>query len=110
MDVAIVGGGPAGLLLAARGADAGLAVLVVDERALLGEPTHCNGVISLETAELTKVPDDVILKRLDHARLHSPSGRSCEIAWVGDEREQILAIDRGAFDRMLAEQATEAGV
>src|SRR5215475_14169762 len=65
MDVAIVGGGPAGLLLAARCADAGLDVLVLEEHTLLGEPTHCTGVISLETAELTKVPDDVILKRVD---------------------------------------------
>lgn len=109
MDVAIVGGGPAGLLVAARCAEAGLDVLLFEEDAVIGEPTHCTGVISLETAELAKVPDEVVLKRLGRARLHAPSGRTCDILWDGDGHEQILAIDRAAFDRGLAARAAEAG-
>ncbi len=109
MDVAIVGGGPAGLLVAARCAEAGLDVLLSEEDPVIGEPAHCTGVISLETAELAKVPDEIILQRLGRARLHAPGGRSCDIAWEGDGREQILAIDRAAFDRALAARAAEAG-
>src|SRR5438128_1718470 len=110
MDVAVVGGGPAGLLAATRCAEAGLDVLLFEEDPLIGEPTHCTGVISLETADLAKVPDEIILSRLGRARLHAPSGRSCEIVWEGDDREQILVIDRGAFDRGLAARAADAGV
>ena len=109
MDVAIVGGGPAGLLVAARCAEAGLDVLLSEEDPVIGEPAHCTGVISLETAELAKVPDEIILQRPGRARLHAPGGRSCDIAWEGDGREQILAIDRAAFDRALAARAAEAG-
>jgi geranylgeranyl reductase family protein len=109
MDVAIVGGGPAGLLVAARCAEAGLDVLLFEADAVIGEPTHCTGVISLETAELAKVPDEIILQRLGRARLRAPGGRSCDIAWDGDGREQILAIDRAAFDQGLAARAAEAG-
>jgi len=109
MDIAIVGGGPAGLLAAARCAETGLDVVLLEEHPVIGEPTHCAGVISLETAELTKIPEDVVLKRLRHARLHSPSGESCDIEWDGNGREQVLAIDRGDFDKALAVEASEAG-
>ena len=109
MDIAIVGGGPAGLLVAARCAEAGLDVILLEEHPVIGEPTHCTGIISLETAELTKIPDDVVLKRLSRARLHSPGGESCDIEWDANGREQVLAIDRGDFDKGLAAQASEAG-
>src|SRR3989442_9754636 len=109
MDVAIVGGGPAGLLVAARCAEAGLDVLLFEEDPVIGEPTHCTGVISLETAELAKVPEELLPQPRGRARLPAPGGRSCDIAWEGDGREQILAIDRAAFDRALAARAAEAG-
>lgn len=107
MDIAVVGGGPAGLLVAARCAEAGLDVLVLEEHPVIGVPTHCTGIISLETADLVKIPEDIVLKRISRARLHSPGGRSCDIEWTG--RERILAIDRGSFDQGLATQAIEAG-
>jgi digeranylgeranylglycerophospholipid reductase len=107
MDVVIVGGGPAGLLAAARCAEAGLDVLVFEEHSTIGEPTHCTGIVSLETAEFAKVPEEIIVSRLSRARLHAPDGQAYELAW--DAPEQILAIDRAAFDRELARQARAAG-
>jgi digeranylgeranylglycerophospholipid reductase len=107
MDVVIVGGGPAGLLAATRCAEAGLDVLVLEEHSTIGEPTHCTGIVSLETAEFAKVPEEIIVGRLSRARLHAPDGQAYELAW--DAPEQILAIDRAAFDRELARQARAAG-
>jgi geranylgeranyl reductase family protein len=109
IDVAVVGGGPAGLRAAALCAEAGLDVVVFEEHLAVGEPAHCTGIVSLETAELAKVPDDVVLGRLSRARLHGPGGETWEVGWDTPEREQILAIDRAAFDRGLARQACEAG-
>src|SRR5207245_1129341 len=109
MDIAIVGGGPAGLLVAIRCAEAGLDVVLLEEHPVIGEPTHCTGIVSLETAELAKLPEDIVLKRLSRARLHSPGGQSCDIEWDGNGREQVLAIDRGDFDKGLAMQARKAG-
>ncbi|HET8578009.1 MAG TPA: NAD(P)/FAD-dependent oxidoreductase [Methylomirabilota bacterium] len=108
-DVAVIGAGPAGLLAARRCAEAGLDVEVLEEHPLVGQPTHCTGVISLETATLAKIPDDIILKRLSRARLIGPRGARCELHWHGQGSEEILVIDRGAFDRELAEQAVAAG-
>jgi digeranylgeranylglycerophospholipid reductase len=107
MDVVIVGGGPAGLLAATRCAEAGLDVLVFEEHSTIGEPTHCTGIVSLETAEFAKVPEEIILSRLSRARFHAPDGQTYELAW--EAPEQILAIDRAAFDRELARQARAAG-
>jgi digeranylgeranylglycerophospholipid reductase len=109
MDVAVVGGGPAGLLAAALCAEAGLDVVVFEEHPTVGEPTHCTGIVSLETTELAKIPEDLVLSRLSRARLHGPDGETYEVGWDEPEREPILAIDRAAFDRGLARRAGEAG-
>lgn len=108
-DVAVIGAGPAGLLAARSCAEAGLDVSVLEEHPAVGSPTHCTGVISLETAALAKIPDEIVLKRLTHARLLSPGGARCDVRWHGEGSEEILVIDRGAFDRELAEQAEAAG-
>lgn len=108
-DLAIVGGGPAGLLTARRCAEAGLDVVLFEEHPQIGEPTHCTGIISLETAELAKIPDDIVLGRLSRARLVSPRGAACEVRWAASGSEEILVVDRGQFDRGLAEHAQRAG-
>jgi digeranylgeranylglycerophospholipid reductase len=108
-DIVIVGGGPAGLLAAARCAEAGLDVLVLEEHPRIGEPTHCTGIISMECADLVKIPDEVVLNRLTRARLIAPGGVHTEVQ-LGDEgKEQVLVIDRGEFDRRLAQDAATAG-
>lgn len=108
-DVAIVGGGPAGLLTARHCAESGLDVVVFEEHAEIGTPTHCTGIVSLETAALAKIPDEIVLGRLGRARLVSPGGGSCEVIWTASGNEEILVLDRGRLDRDLAEQAQRAG-
>lgn len=108
-DLAIVGGGPAGLLTARRCAETGLDVLLLEEHAEIGEPTHCTGILSFETAALAKIPDDTVLNRLQRARLVSPVGAACEMRWAASGSEEILVVDRGHFDRALAGQAQRAG-
>ncbi len=108
LDVAIVGGGPAGLLAASRLAESGLDVAVFEEHPEIGQPAHCTGIISLEVAELAKLPHDATLARLTRARLYGPRSASAEFAWSA-EAEPILTIDRGTFDRGLAAEARRVG-
>lgn len=109
IDLAIVGAGPAGLLTASRCAEAGVDVLVLEEHARIGVPTHCTGIVSLETTDFAKIPDNLVLGRLTRARMVAPGGASAEVEWDGPGNEEILVIDRAAFDARLAAQAVAAG-
>ena len=83
--------------------------MVLEEHPRIGEPVHCTGIISCETAELAKITDDVVLGRLTRARLIGPRGAHVEQAWPGLRTEPILVIDRARFDNGLARQAQAAG-
>ena len=109
IDLAIVGAGPAGLLTASRCAEAGFDVLVLEEHPAVGTPAHCTGIVSLETAEFAKIPDDLVLSRLTRARMVGPGGAQAEVEWQAPGNEQILTIDRAAFDVRLAGEAIKAG-
>ena len=108
IDVVIIGGGPAGLLAARRLAEAGCDVIVLEEHRHIGRPTHCTGIVSAEMTKLVKIPADIILSRLQHARLVGPDREACDITWAADG-EEILTIDRASFDETLAAQAVAAG-
>jgi geranylgeranyl reductase family protein len=109
IDVAIVGAGPAGLLAGAHLAGSGLEVVLLEEHPRVGEPTHCTGIVSAETAELAAIPDHIVLNRLTRARLVAPNGGETRHAWPAESEDAILAIDRAAFDQELARQAVDAG-
>src|SRR5207247_2980083 len=108
-EVAVVGRGPAGRLAGRRCAEAGLDVTVLEEHEHIGEPVHCTGIISLETATLTKISEDVVLNRLRRACLIAPGGGSCHVPWTGSGTVELLAVDRVQFDQSLADQAQRAG-
>jgi digeranylgeranylglycerophospholipid reductase len=109
LDVAVVGGGPAGLFAAQRCAEAGLDVHLFEEHETPGEPVHCTGIISRETTKFAKIEDELILARLHRARLGVGDDAAHEVSWEPATGEEILVIDRAAFDRSLARQAIEAG-
>ena len=109
IDVAIVGGGPAGLLSASLIAEAGLEVLLLEDHDDIGAPTHCTGIASLEIAEFVKIPDEMILGGVTRARLVAPGGGHADTRWDGFGKERLFVLDRAAFDRSLAERATRSG-
>jgi geranylgeranyl reductase family protein len=105
-DVLVVGAGPAGLTAARSLAVEGLSVLVLEEHGEIGDPVHCTGVLGLEAFAELDLPRDTITTVTRTAAFHGRHGRTIRIDG-GDVAAAV--VDRGRFDRLLAERATAAG-
>ncbi|MFB3855254.1 MAG: NAD(P)/FAD-dependent oxidoreductase [Vicinamibacterales bacterium] len=106
-DVAVVGGGPAGLLAGTLLARQGHDVALFEEHESFGAPVHCAGVLSADTFEEFGIGREPVLNGLAGARFHSPSG--AVVSFRSDTVEAV-AVDRRQFDHHLELQARAAGV
>ncbi len=106
-DVIVIGGGPGGLLTAARLAGAGFDVALFEEHAVTGQPVHCTGVLAVEAFDEFDLPRTSILNPLSVARFHSPSGQTISYTTPSTE---ALVVDRAVFDQNLHDRARTAGV
>lgn len=105
-DVAVVGGRTIGANSAARFADRGFDVLLLERNETVGSPLACSGHFSRDIWEY--VPDaarDLVQNEIRGARFHAGSGtyrffKDRTVSW---------AVDRQALDRMMFEHAAEAG-
>jgi len=59
--------------------------------------------------QFTKIDENLILARLHRARLGVGHHGVHEVRWQPATGEEILVVDRAAFDSSLARQAIEAG-
>ena len=105
-DVIVIGGGPVGSYLAYRLAGMGYGVVVLEQKEELGEGVCCTGVISQECVNSFAVDDDVIFRRVNSARLFSPSGRLLRL-WR--QETQACIVDRAALDVAMSRRAQGAG-
>jgi len=105
-DILVVGGGPIGSYVAFRLAGMGYGVAVLEQKEKMGGRVCCTGIISPECLSAFGIDDSVVLRRVNSARIFSPSGRLTRL-WRGEE--QACIIDRAAFDLSMAERAIDAG-
>ncbi len=107
IDVAIVGGGPAGLFAGARLAAAGFQTTLLEEHPAIGEPVHCTGVLAAEAFDEFHLSRRSLLNNLTTARFWSPAGHQVSYS---SGRVEAVVVDRRAFDQELLGHATQAGL
>ncbi len=104
-DVAIVGGGFAGLNCARAAARRGLSVLVLDRRPAPGARVHTTGLVVKEAAQRWEIPA-TLARRVRGVRLYAPSLAALDLDAAG---YYFLATDTSALLRWLAREAARAG-
>jgi len=104
VDLAVVGGGPAGSIVAREAARGGLKVVLL-ERAP-NAPLRCTGIISTEAGEELGIPGGLVLERLVGVVVHGPQGTRAVL--TGDS-PKALVLDRVGLDKYLRNEAREAG-
>src|SRR5262249_2125805 len=98
VDVAVVGGGPAGLYSATLLAQNGIRVAVLEEHPTAGTPVHCTGVLFAEAFEEFGLSRSVILNELRSFEFHPPGGSAFAFR---TSLPEAVVIDRYQLDRNL---------
>ncbi|MFH0942345.1 MAG: NAD(P)/FAD-dependent oxidoreductase [Chloroflexota bacterium] len=105
-DVIVVGGGPAGSQVAYRLAGKGHRVVVLEQKAVVGEGVCCTGIVGCECLAAFGIDGGLVLRKINRARLFSPSGKQLSLARA---ETQAVVLERGAFDRAMAARARSSG-
>ena len=102
-DICIVGGSIAGNYLNYLLSKTDLKIAIIEEHEEIGLPFQCAGIISKKLDKLIELPKDIVLNRVEIARLVAPSGKSIRLS--GDEQPYI--VDRIAFDKLFYEKVKD---
>ncbi len=108
--VTVIGGGPAGLVAARKCQEMGWKTTVLEEHNVIGKPVNCTGIISasgVDDVGIRKEVEETLMNKIKGAQIYSPNHEMVE---VKKSSTVAYVIDRGGFDRVLAREATEAGV
>ena len=106
IDVAVIGGGPAGLQTARLLAEGGASVAVFEKKPDIGHNVVCTGFVGSEVFSEFRLPAETIGHEFQEAKIVSYSGRSIHY------RHPVpfaAVVDRKRFDGILAGLAKNAG-
>jgi digeranylgeranylglycerophospholipid reductase len=105
-DVIVIGAGPSGLRTAARLAESGLCVRVLDKKARVGAGVLCTGIVGREVFDELGLDRGAVLEEIRRVRLVSP--RATELVY-DHPRAFACVVDRERFDGALAASVEAAG-
>jgi len=95
-DVCIVGASIAGNYLTFLLSNSNLRICVIELHKEIGLPFQCAGIISQKLSQLIELPKEIVLNRVNTAKIINPSGNFINLS--GKERPYI--VDRINLDRL----------
>ncbi|MFX1304256.1 MAG: geranylgeranyl reductase family protein [Promethearchaeota archaeon] len=99
-DVCIVGGSIAGNYLCYLLSKTNLKIIVIEEHKEIGLPLQCAGIVSQKLSKLIDLPQELILNRVETAKIIAPSGKYIKLS----DNEQPYIINRIGLDRLFYEK------
>lgn len=106
-DIAVIGGGPAGIVAATHAAKGGRTVCLVDRKKSPGYPVRCGEAIGLKGfASSVSLKQEWIRSRISYMKLVSPSG----IAVTVPNNYEGYIVDREKMEKDLTADAVALGV
>ncbi len=107
-DVAVIGGGPAGLSTAISASKLYVDTILFEEHESIGLPWHCAGIVSSSRLRSLRIDgvEEAILARFDTVDVYLSLRHAFSIRSITPQ----LVLDRVAFDRLLAEKASSLDV
>ncbi len=106
-DVAVIGGGLAGLHAARRLAERGLVVLLVDRKPTLSYAVHTTGIFVRKTLEDFALPEDCLGPAIQQVTLYSPWRQALRLE---SPHQEFRVADMGRLYAALLEKCRAAGV
>lgn len=100
--IIVVGGGFAGLLISSM---LGENVTVLEEHKQIGYPEHCAGLVSIKTARLLSIPQNLIEETYSEMWIH---GRDGVLIWRGNPL--AVRINRPGLEEWLLHKCMSSGV
>jgi geranylgeranyl reductase family protein len=79
---------------------------VLERKEEVGGRICCTGIVSQNCLDAFNIDSGLIQRRVNSARVYSPSGKQINL-WR--KKNQAAIIDRGQFDKYMAERAQSAG-
>ncbi len=105
-DIIVVGAGPAGSAAAMAAARAGVSVLLLERKKIVGDPIRCGEVLGRKSLQLLVDEDERwIVNRIHSTCFISPGGHRVTINRIGTG----LVLHRQKFDEAMAGLAQSAG-
>ena len=102
-DVCIVGASIAGNYLTYLLSDSNLRICVIELHKEIGLPFQCAGIISQKLSQLIELPKEIVLNRVNTAKIIGPSGNYIKLS--GNERPYV--IDRIKLDRLFYDKVKD---
>ena len=87
-DVCIVGASIAGNYLSYLLSNTNLNIVVIEEHKKIGLPLQCAGIVSQKLGKLIKLPKEIVLNRVNVAKLVAPEGAFVKLS--GNEEGFVL--------------------